>query len=326
MEARHRRDGDGEFGPFEQVVLENGSLRVVILPKLGGKTVSIRDLRTGREWLDRPAGRPFLKPEADSLWGDWDRSGWDEMLPTVDPCSVVTKEGVAFDAPDHGELWSNEWDCSRRTDGSVALAATGRHWPYRFEKRISISGGTILNRYRLENRADAPFPFIWAPHPIVAAREGMRVVLPDSVKEVVVSGASDAGLGGRGTRISWPGDSLDVMPAATEERFHKLYAAERLSEGWCTIEDARSGETFRLEFDPGKLPYLGLWMNAAGWGGEYHLALEPATGFLDHLGEAYASGSCAVLPPFGTFEWELRCTIGRDGQGSREGGGADGSA
>ncbi len=52
--------------------------------------------------------------------------------------------------------------------------------PYEFTREISLSADEpmVVLRYRVRHTGDAPFPWIWAAHPIFGVRPGMRIVLP----------------------------------------------------------------------------------------------------------------------------------------------------
>ncbi|BBI35466.1 hypothetical protein [Cohnella abietis] len=304
------------FDGFETYVIENERLRLTLLPSLGGKAISLINKQTGREWLDRPSGRPFQRPTNGSFWGDWDRCGWDEMIPTIDPCTVTLHDGSVLYAPDHGEVWSLPWSIYREDYQTTVLSVEGPIWPYSLEKRISLNGSTIQFSYRLLNKSKLALPFIWAPHPILKAREGMQIILPDSVDNVVVAVASTGWLGERDSSWNWPVaevqgklNSLDSMPALSTNRFQKLYVNPDLHCSWCMVLDPSTGEAFRFDYDPSQLPYTGIWMNAGGWAGEYQVALEPSTGYLDHLGEAFATGRCASIEAGEGRSWELACSI-----------------
>jgi len=83
---------------FPAIALESESMRVVIVPDLGAKIVSLFDRTHQREWLTPP-----MRPVEQTVYGadfvSQDMSGWDEMLPTIVACDW---EGAHI--PDHGEV------------------------------------------------------------------------------------------------------------------------------------------------------------------------------------------------------------------------------
>src|ERR1700760_3089700 len=88
---------------FDVCRLCNSAVEVVVVPELGAKVVSLKNLSTGREWMyHSPGGQAKLF--RNQLGDDFARSpliGWDECLPTISPC---TWRGRSL--PDHGEAWS----------------------------------------------------------------------------------------------------------------------------------------------------------------------------------------------------------------------------
>ncbi|MBK8794940.1 MAG: hypothetical protein IPM07_00345 [Anaerolineales bacterium] len=67
--------------------LESAQLRVVTIPALGAKVVSLLDKRSGREWLAGPGDRPLRAIAYGASFQEQDVSGWDEMFPTIVACA-----------------------------------------------------------------------------------------------------------------------------------------------------------------------------------------------------------------------------------------------
>lgn len=91
---------------FETYWLNNGEVELAVVPDLGAKIISLKNLRTGREWMWHPSGG--LKLFRNRPGGDFSQSplvGADECLPTIAPCSRQGRE-----LPDHGEVWSVPWE------------------------------------------------------------------------------------------------------------------------------------------------------------------------------------------------------------------------
>src|SRR5271156_6921865 len=95
---------------FQAVALTNDAIRVVVIPGLGGKIISLQSRDSGREWLWRNPYLPLRKPPANPLnFGLFDAGGWDEVFPTVDPCRVPDSAWGNRTLTDHGELWYRPW-------------------------------------------------------------------------------------------------------------------------------------------------------------------------------------------------------------------------
>lgn len=69
-----------------------------------------------------------------------------------------------------------------------------------------------------------------------------------------------------------------------------------------------------LKYDANKLPYLGVWITAGGYRGDYNCALEPATGFYDDVPRTIKNGTIRVLEPGGEFAFTLEISLRKEKQ------------
>jgi len=171
---------------FEAVQVNTGVLSLSLLPELGGKLNSLRDLRTGREWLWRNPRVSYRRvPHGRSYILDADTGGWDECFPSVAPCDYPSPPWAGAHIQDHGELWSQAAALEVvEGDREVRLRTRwqGVVLPYNFERTISLAAGsaTIRLDYKVTNLAEAQQQFIWSAHPLLAIEPGMRLLLPPS--------------------------------------------------------------------------------------------------------------------------------------------------
>jgi len=286
------------------VCLENALLRVELLPARGARLVSLLDRRLGREWLlpgQGSAGAGFAA----------DPAGFDECFPNVAPGPCPSGRSSW---PDHGELWDRPWAVRREGDALVCRIE-GLARPYAFTRRLALDGATLHLDYELENLGPEPFPHLWSAHPLLLARPGMRIALPDGVDQVLVDWASDPALGQAGACRTWPGSAPDLgrVPGREAGIALKLFVRS-LPEGRCALWDPASGHALDFEWDPAEIPHLGVWLCYGGWpaDGPGHLtvALEPCTGMPDALDAAWRLGCARVLPPGGRSRWSLRLRSG----------------
>ncbi len=90
------------------IKLQNGRLRVVVLPREGGRIASIFDKASKTEFLLQPK-RPHRKPKARDLWSRFETSvcaGIDECLPSV---AADGPEAPGGSISDHGDFWRLNW-------------------------------------------------------------------------------------------------------------------------------------------------------------------------------------------------------------------------
>src|SRR6266481_4178400 len=90
---------------FEVFILSNQEVELAVVPELGARIISLKDLRTGREWLWHPTkGLKLFRNRAGENFESSPLVGMDECLPTIAPCCWRGR-----DLPDHGEVWATNW-------------------------------------------------------------------------------------------------------------------------------------------------------------------------------------------------------------------------
>lgn len=293
-----------------------GKIELTLVPALGSKMVSLKDAGSGREWLSRTA-LPLGNGGYASSFAEGDGSGWDEMFPTVDACRLQGKPWDGIELPDHGEVWSLPWRCELR-EHRLCCAVDGHRLPYRLEKAYSFTNeGRLRIDYAARNLSADPLPFLWAAHPLFQVHAGMQIIVPDGLNRIAVSYSHRGRLGERGSLRAWPKPlpeapevRLDVVEAASAGTAEKFYYHGELPEGCASLYDPVSGDKLTLSFSPEQVPYLAIWANCGGYLNQYHVALEPATGFLDDAAAAWSEGRTTVIPGDATYEWHLELTLG----------------
>jgi galactose mutarotase-like enzyme len=322
------------FAETENVLIRAGDCSVSLLPMFGGKIASIRV--GDRELLQQPLA-PIAPRTRTMAFDAGDASGWDECLPSVAACQVVTESGVA-EIPDHGDLWRVEWEIqgignrdqgikNRPADSSMKLTGKCFSLPLELERRMDLlevgNGWRLKSQYKLINTSSKTIPWSWSAHPLFAVEEGDRIVLPESIKSLRVEGSGGGRLGRTGDSVAWPmarlanGSTVDLRVAGgPKSRIgDKLFAGPLDgSENWCALERISAGVRLRVKFDAVATPYLGLWICYGGWPEgpgpkQMCVALEPATAPVDSL--AMTGPWSRVLEPGDCFSWPMDVEIER---------------
>jgi hypothetical protein len=322
-----------EYAGFEAIAVSTAQLRLTVVPDCGGKIVSLRSARGGREWLWRDPARPLRRPVPGGEFAGHDLSGWDECFPTIGACPYPAQPGDGFAGvrlSDHGELWSRPWRW-QIAGAELRMSRAGVALPYVFERSISTTAnGGILLSYRVENLSASPMSYLWSAHPLLKAENGMRIRLPPSAcmtKEFGYGGRigadSEDGSLGRFDEYSWP----DVTGADGVIRDLSLVAFDDppvtdkvvvrgLADGWAEIAESSAGERLRIEFPLSPVSYLGVCMNYAAWPFGNHpgrwLALEPTSGGTDRLDDAVARSEASRLDARGVARWHLARSAGNE--------------
>ncbi|HEY3343679.1 MAG TPA: hypothetical protein VGJ97_02060 [Anaerolineaceae bacterium] len=313
-----------EWHGIEAWMLSSPDLTVVIVPSMGAKIVSLVDRRRGSEWLIGPGARPFKPAEYGAVFTDQDMSGWDEMFPTISACAYPGPNALhGASLPDHGEVWALPWQIVPSEPGSLSLAVSGRALPYRLTRTADFpEPGSLRLRYTLQNNDADAMPYLWAAHPQFTCGPDGQVVLPDEVRQVVNTLPAEWGWGAPETRFDWPAASAldgspvraDLVGAPDLRRGRKLFALPHVRPSWAAVLRRDTGLWLRFEWDPQRVPYLGVWVDEGAFNHASVAAPEPMTAWYDNLALAHSTGHAAILPGGETHAWTLTVRLGGDFQ------------
>ena len=292
--------------------LESEALRVVIVPALGAKIVSLVDRKANFEWLVGPM-RPLRPAPYGASFVDQDMSGWDEMFPTINACDYPAPGPFhGRHLPDHGEVWPLPWTCES-AEAVLTCHVAGRALPYRLTRTARLPSPDALQLdYAAENTGAEPFHYLWAAHPQFTADADTQIVLPDQVTQVY--NVVEAGPWGKaGTLYSWPQTTtsdgtawqLDRIGPASRHACRKFYTLPTQPVSWGALVNRRAGRGLRLEWPAETVPFLGLWVDEGTYNAAPTAALEPSSGFYDSLVRAYDNRQAAELAPGQQHSWTL---------------------
>jgi galactose mutarotase-like enzyme len=305
---------------FDRIILDNGAARVVVVPDLGGKIISLIRIASGREYLiSLPSDEDFRKPSFGGNFVDYNNVGFDECIPTIAACDYPEGKFEEFHLPDHGDVWSLPWQHEIR-DSGVMLSVEGWSLPFMFRKHLSLQGATLQIEYELLNTSDTRFQFLWSAHPLLTTEPGTTILLPLDSGELLIDSSKGNRLGSKGETCTWPiatqtdgqTDDLRVMKARREAS-DKLYTP-RLSKGYCGLYHPNANESILFRFDVASVPYVGLWICHGGVGADnpkepYTIAMEPCNGRPDSLQEAIDRGESSTLFPHELKQWALHVEL-----------------
>ncbi len=291
--------------------LSRGSLAVTVLPR-GGKIQSIR--WDGREWLWQRPGETYRFAGYGDAFETGEFSGFDDMFPTISACPYPGEPWAGVSLPDHGEVWTLPWQCQPEED-ALACQVDGVALPYRLHKRVSLLPDALALDYRAQNLSGAPLACLWAAHPLFVLQDGMEVEL-EGCKRIFNTARDKDNLGDFGTLHDWPvcatGRDLRRLDGA-HHTYRKFYAWHPLDQNRAHLRYP-GGVRVTLEAPVEQVPYLGLWVDEAGYGGHGMRCVtpEPCTAAPDRLDWALAHGREASLPPGGEAAWRLTITFAKE--------------
>jgi galactose mutarotase-like enzyme len=226
------------------VNLLGGPWQLDLRPERGGRITSFR--LAGDELLDQGIG--VDDPTADGFVAAG-ASGWDEMVPTVEPRPYPGPGPLAGQAlPDHGEAWRLPWSVLEETAASAVMECSGVVLPWRLERRIELNDRAVRVEYLYRNVGHHALYAYWCAHPLFRYQAGM---------EIGVEG----------------GDALAKLAEGTStKRFLRRGSVDRARLSWA------SGAAVEMAWNPDVTPYVGVWACNGGLGGYRQMAIEPATG------------------------------------------------
>lgn len=300
--------------------LENATLEVVVVPEMGAKIVSLFDKRNQVEWLAGPGERPFEPASYGAVFTDQDMSGWDEMFPTINACTVFDPiSGQEILLPDHGEVWAIPWHRQQADKPTLSFSVEGRALPYTLSRKIEIYSETILKfSYRATNHSDASISTLWAAHPQFLSGSKAKVILPSEISQVCNVLPVEFGWGKLEELVPWPGTTpadgnhvrLDSVGGPELKQARKFYVPPEKKAAWITIIREPSQDWISLSWNPSEILYLGLWIDEGYISADSVIAPEPATGFYDSLNLAIDKGRQMIIEPGKTVAWSLLVHLG----------------
>jgi galactose mutarotase-like enzyme len=272
---------------FEVYTLNNSEIEISVVPELGAKIISLKNVRTGREWLWHPP--EGLKLFRNQRGDDFSKSplvGIDECLPTIEPCRWQGRE-----LPDHGELWNAPWsmDGAALKEGILKTRVRLSISPFELERTIELCENEIRINYQLTNHSKVEEHFLWALHPLLRLEAGDELELPASTRALL-------------KEETWADAIVSAIP---EKNWAKAFAAP-VSEGFAAIKNSKTGDYLGFEWEPAENNTLGLWLTRGGWHGHHHFALEPMNADSDSLLLATEKKRCGVIAGLSSTNWQLR--------------------
>lgn len=311
-------------GSFDALVIDNAVLRLTIVPELGGKIASLIRLESGYEYLMQPREpeRADRRRSYGDNFEDYETSGFDECAPTVAECLYPEEPFLGSRLPDHGDVWCLP-SAVEMVRQHICLTTHLRSLPLRLKKTVQVQENKVRLDYEATNLSQSIVKFLWSAHPLLRVEAGAEIILPKEVKEIEVGWSAEESLGKPGERCTWPEATersgrtikLNRIVSPSAGTAEKLFTP-RLSQGFCGMFLPRENEGIAFRFDPGLVPYLGIWICQGGWptsraAKHFTVALEPCIGRPDSLEKAVRRNECAVLPGYESMRWWMEIEVNR---------------
>ncbi len=286
-ETLYRQRSDGG------ITLENGEISILVYPCFGGKIASFRSGKGKKEWLWQNSNLKLQASPFGSQYDDRFYGGIDELFPNDYPTSIN-----GFALPDHGELWSRDWDYSMEKGAygwSIRMKLVLRVFPCEFEKHIYLEKNSMRIESKLTNRSEEELPYLWVLHPAFRISTAHKFHFPAGkvMVENEVKGRAKKGI----PLFTWPGEEigLDLSQVPEANEGLESYYITDLPEGSFALEDTNAGETLQVDFPLNVFPHMWMFMPLGGWRGHYVAVIEPSSGYPSDLADMVSAGTHSTL-------------------------------
>ena len=288
------------------MVIENNVLRIEIQPNLGGKITSFYHKEKRFELSAQSNKKTEELPGVCAGFGPY-AFGMDDAFPNID-AEIIDWKGNSISYPDHGEIWAAEFRVMAQSSDCAVLV-----WEspmgYHYTKTLQLAQNTLRIHYEIKNNSNKELPCFWTWHGLMRYEEDMKVILPKGTTHCrnVLTGPE---LGDAGTVYPIDGSyDFTRVPKAESRTMSKFYVEHPVKEGRCGLHYPSWKVTCTMEYDAEKLPYLGFWITAGGFQGDYNCALEPTNGFYDSVSTARKNGKLPILGAGESMCFELAITL-----------------
>jgi galactose mutarotase-like enzyme len=292
--------------PLRTITLESDLLKVQVLPELGARIWQITYKPTNSDLLwNNPQIAP-ARQEIGTSYDDVWSGGWDELFPNDEAAEISGKS-----APDHGELWTGNFEVAAAGAMSLHLRFRTPVSSVLVEKKITLSADAsrVQFRHRFTNLGATPFPFLWKLHPAFQVSPAHRIDFPDmqvdlEPKYLGTLNAAEQHFEWPRTRIGNRKVDLRRVTPPEEQQLYFFYGHD-FHDGWCALTNTETRLACALQFDPQVFSSCWLFASYGGWN-DYNVAvLEPCTGYPLHFADMVKANRHRTLQPNQPFETEL---------------------
>ena len=287
------------------VRLETEKYTALVLPYEGGKIVSFQD-KAGKEYLWQNPSNRYLHIGLTDDFEKGECSGFDDMFPTIDPDFI---DGDEY--PDHGEVCRLPFSYEIAGETLVLYCRSNR-LGYSYKKTLREGkDGRVVISYEIENARERDFKCLWAGHCLVRVEKGGQVLLPFAEGEPVDFVYDSTGKTAYGDRFPYKNAYLFSDWQEDAPACKKLYFPRKCERGFVGYQYP-SGDTFVMEFDEKRLPYLGIWQDHGVVNGSYCVGLEPCTLGYDTVTNAKAYGQKGTIESGEIFRFQIALSISKE--------------
>lgn len=279
---------------------------LMVLPTEGGKIASFKKAVDKKEYLLQNPSKEYLSIGMESDYVKGECCGFDDMFPTIDPIKVKTLSGEIMEYPDHGEICRVGFNFEIKEDKLILQYKSKMGYDY--QKTFCEEEGKIRINYKITNFSNMPLNVLWAGHCLINAEKGGEVDLEYKEGDLVDVMFDISGKFQPLERITYKKEYLKSNWTVGVKACNKFYFVAKSKEGYIKYRYP-SGETFVMEFDSDKLPYVGIWQNFGNINGSYCIGLEPCTVAYDTVENAEKYGQKGIIEPSESLNFFIKLSV-----------------
>lgn len=274
---------------LEIQTLENHSLRVDIIPAMGGKIASIFNKKCDKEFLWQNSTLDLRVNEPGNSYDHNFWGGVDELLPNDIPEEI---DGKTY--PDHGELWTSRLEYAIAENAMSVYGLLPISGLF-YQKTVSLEAisSKIKLEYNIINQSGERRRFLWKFHAALRIAKGDRLITGSRKARIVNIEAS------RFTETDeflWPkieGTDASLVPEKNGTMdFFYLYDSPV---GEMTLLTEREKYRFSYHYDRKVFPYQWYFASYGQFRNHYTAILEPASAMPVQVNIAADQCQCSVL-------------------------------
>lgn len=223
---------------------------------------------------------------------------------------------VEFKVPDHGDIVALPTSVFQADSKTLIMTTRGRCADFEFIRKISLYDNLVELSYKLVNRGNYVFPFLWCMHPLLAIDPTMKIDLDCSVPFTVEAAFGDSPFR-EGERFRWSGSNSKKVPSLADSKnspFAMKFFSDAESIQAVSVLAPDSQEKLVFSWDNQMARYLGIWLNYGAWSGDgskgsYCLGVEPSSSPCDSLSQAVQGESAQYIKPGEIREWVVEVSV-----------------
>jgi hypothetical protein len=314
---------EDRFRGWQRLVLDNGMIRVSVLPQKGAGIYELVDVSTGTDALFkappeglRARGAPPRVGAGDVEFLQSYEGGWQPLFPNLGSACMHHDKPM----PVHGEAALLPWDWTVTARGGdaivVSMSVRCTRAPLRLTRvlRLPADSPTLTLEETISNESSYEEQFVWGHHCVLGGdflEQGCRLTTSARlIKTDAIAWEAETARLEAGTVSAWPnahgrdGVVVDLRSIpGTEAGSHDDVLLTDLTAGVLEVTNPRLRLVFRLAWDAACFPWIRLWQAFGGarrppLSGSYALGVEPWSAG-ENLEHAIRNGTACRVPGMG---------------------------